>query len=85
VPINTYGIDDNYFEYENQNNQQWVGNRARNRMIVLPKSGIPIIVMEKLNIDIHFEELPDWAWDYDSGQVGKDRRGRFKAFDYGFH
>jgi hypothetical protein len=85
VPSNTHGIDDNYYEYKNQNDSKRIGDRAKNRILVMPKTGIPILVMEKLNLSVSDQERPDWASYYDCSQVGRDRRGRFKAYDYGVH
>ena len=47
----------------------------------MKKSGIAILVMEKLNIDV--DDKPEWSWGIDSGQVGKDNKGSFKAYDIG--
>lgn len=45
--------------------------------------GIPVIIMEKID-DNEDHKLPKWAWKYDGGQVGLDKKGNFKAYDYGY-
>lgn len=55
---------------------------ANCKMFFLNKTRIPIIIMEKLNIDHPYKDLPDWANEYDCCQVGSTKSGKFKAYDY---
>jgi hypothetical protein len=79
LPLNQFGIDDIYWEFKNQGEQY-----AKNKIFVLPKSGIPLLVMEKIT-ETDLKEKPDWAQSIDSGQVGRNKKGIFKAYDYGLH
>lgn len=65
-------------EYQNQNHPE--NKHAKCKLIHMKQSGIPILIMEKVNISV--KDKPDWAWCYDCGQVGTDKKGRFKAYDY---
>ena len=53
---------------------------ARCRMVTM--NDLPVIIMEKLDTSTDYRDKPDWSWQYDTGQVGKDRKGNFKAYDY---
>jgi len=43
----------------------------------------PLLIMQKLNLDFSWTEHPSWASYYDCHQVGRSRRGDWKAYDYG--
>lgn len=53
---------------------------ARCRLVTI--LGLPVIIMEKLDLSTHWNSLPSWSMSYDCGQVGLDRKGNFKAYDY---
>lgn len=84
VPRNESGRHDNYREadlfkfYREQGHPD--GQRlARCRVL---KNGY--LVMEKLEtrIGCDWDKLPKWANYIDCGQVGLDRKGVYKAYDY---
>lgn len=77
IPNNYIGILSNYNEYENRNNKK----HANCRLLVLPKTGIAILLMEKIE-EVEFKEKPNWASNYDCSQVGLNKKGEFKAYDY---
>lgn len=53
---------------------------ARCRLI----PGTWLLVMEKLEShNVEYEDLPQWAGCIDGTQVGLDRKGRLKAYDFG--
>jgi hypothetical protein len=83
VPMQQCGIDDNDFEafesYRYKNKPDINGIRyARCRLL---KNGY--LVMEKLNTAVTYDDGPEWMDYVDCGQVGIDRKGVFKAYDYG--
>lgn len=78
IPNCSMGIMANEDEYQNQNHPE--NKHAKCKLIHMKQSGIPILIMEKVNISV--KDKPDWAWCYDCGQVGTDKKGRFKAYDY---
>lgn len=80
MPKNIGAITASQCEYSMFKNSNGDERLARCRMIWL--FNVPVIIMEKLDIDIDYRSKPDWAWNYDSGQVGKDRKGNIKAYDY---
>lgn len=83
MPWNTEAIAANNSEYRIYKIDLSCRERlARCRKIEL--FGVPVIVMEKLNINIDWREKPSWSMNYDCGQVGKDRKGNLKAYDYTF-
>ena len=47
---------------------------------------VPLLVMERLKpvkySEIKAGGLPDWAWKVDALQVGHNKKGKMKAFDY---
>lgn len=53
---------------------------ARCRMVWM--FNVPVIIMEKLDLNIDYRDKPNWAWNFDCGQIGKDRKGNLKAYDY---
>ena len=70
--------------YDNQNNKNWSGEMAKNKLILLKQTKIPILVMEKIQ-EVPYKNIPDWGTYVDGGQVGINKKGKFKAFDYGIH
>ena len=45
---------------------------------------IPILIMEKLDTSIKWKNLlPRWTMYVDSSQVGYDKKGKIKAYDFG--
>lgn len=53
--------------------------RAKCKLFFLP-NGAPALVMEK--VECVTEGRPDWSDFYDCRQVGKDKEGNWKAYDY---
>lgn len=53
---------------------------ARCRMVTM--FDVPVIIMEKLRTDIDYRTKPPWAFEYDCGQIGLDKHGHYKAYDY---
>lgn len=78
VPSCELGMASNEDEYNSRNDIQ----HANCKLLFLNKTRIPIIIMEKLNIDHPYKDLPDWANTYDCCQVGSNKSGKFKAYDY---
>lgn len=44
------------------------------------------VIQEKLKMveNFSYDTLPDWVGSIDGGQVGYDKKGRLKAFDFGY-
>lgn len=78
VPNSKLGVISNLSEYSKKDNE----NHANCRLLVLEKSKIPIIIMEKLNLKVSFKDLPSWSKNYDCRQVGINKYGLYKAYDY---
>lgn len=68
------------FDRFKRNDPSESGRLARCRMIQM--HGVPLIVMERLETNIDYRTKPTWSWDYDAGQIGFDRKGNMKAYDY---
>lgn len=89
VPRNEDGIADNHWEHsirycgDPYNGKK--GRRARCRLI--PNTFL--LVMEYVepawseDIKAKLGEIPAWVGAIDCGQVGFDRKGNLKAYDYG--
>ena len=46
-------------------------------------NGVPILYMEYVEpLDSVNDDVPDWAWEIDGGQVGYGKDGVLKAYDY---
>lgn len=78
-PLNDNGIADN----------DWEGSvsgpeLAKGRWIEI--DGFVCVIQEKLTMleDFSYKNLPDWVGSVDGGQVGYDKKGRLKAFDFGY-
>lgn len=56
---------------------------AKGRLITI--RGIDILVQEKLNIPekVDYSTMPEWVNGVDCGQVGYDKNGNLKAYDFG--
>lgn len=80
VPLSDYGFGDNTWEAKTKNERC-----ARTKIKFV--SGIPIAVMELLRHPTNEErwKLPDWTSMIDCCQVGYDKKGRLKAYDFGPH
>jgi hypothetical protein len=78
VPKNIIGYYNNITEYRAF--RQNPINRAICRLKYI--NDIPILIMEKLDLISGRFQMPNWARTIDNAQVGKDKKGRFKAYDY---
>lgn len=81
IPINPIGIIANKNEYETQNHPE--NRHAKCKLIYMEKTGVSILIMEKIDTISNYENKPSWSWDYDSNQIGLDKKKRWKAYDYG--
>lgn len=84
VPKNDMGMIDNEKEYrlyrQGQKKPKKYLPMAKNKILYI--QGVPILYIEKLDISDRLEKYPRWAEQIDSLQVGKDKKGKWKAFDY---
>lgn len=94
VPINDEGYCDNKCEYISYIQGYEAYNKilslevgleqelrfAKCRLITI--QGIEVLLMEKLDTQSDRHLLPDWADFIDCQQVGLDRKGQWKAYDY---
>lgn len=87
VPKNDMGMMDNEREYRmyRESIQKPKRHRplARNKLIMI--DDIPVLYIEKLDIEPNVYKhgpQPTWADEIDSQQVGVDRKGKWKAYDY---
>lgn len=56
---------------------------AKARLHNIMPLGIPVLFMEYLEPVMEgFSELPDWTWGIEMWQVGYDKYGNLKAYDY---
>lgn len=91
VPVSLQGFDDNIFEAREYRKEVercrkgGEGTLARARILHVLPVGVPLLVMEKLDTNIDFAEMPPWAASVDLQQVGFDRHGNVKAYDYGVY
>lgn len=81
VPKNDHGLIDNTSEYRTFT-KYGKENLELARVRLVHIFDVPVLFMELINTDIPINELPDWAGGYDSFQVGKTRKGQWKAYDY---
>ena len=91
IPINWPGIDDNYREAEIHRDFQRGKIKpffvpAACKLMVDKETGLPILIMEKV-VRVSVCRLPSWVGSLsDSGpttfQVGKNKAGVIKCFDY---
>lgn len=82
VPKNEDGLNDNTTEARSYQLSKKYKNPELAPARLIHLYDLPVIVMSKLNTDVPIKDLPDWASFYDTFQVGLDRKGRFKAYDY---
>lgn len=82
IPKDLTGLEDNQFESNNWNNPTWIGECTRVKLLTLPKTGIPLLMAERVSQTT--KGAPEWATYYDGGQVGQNKNGVWKAFDFGF-
>lgn len=89
VPMNRNGLIDNTHEYDMWKKQAAQGytdareiRYARSRIIYV--LDIPLLVMQKLDIEHNYVATPDWADYVDCAQIGKDKRGIWRAYDFGY-
>lgn len=94
VPLNEYGIGDNYHEadtYRRSLREKMPCKYARCRLVG-PNS--TLLVMEYTKYVgplsdqdgyIVYENCPTWAYSLDCWQVGYNRAGEIVAYDYGLH
>lgn len=80
IPKNSTGIAVNLDEYKSQNHPE--NKHAKSKLIYMEQTGIPILIMEKLDVVTNYANRPRWGWEYDGDQIGIDRKGRWKAYDY---
>jgi len=89
VPLNQGGVAANSREYQLWKEQVAQGysdpreiRYSRSRIIYV--HDLPLLVMQKLDIARSYEQgpMPDWAGWVDCGQVGKDKRGNWRAYDF---
>lgn len=83
VPHNSYGIHDNEYEYRTFKSSPNNDKLARCKLVHI--NDIPILLMIKVDTNIPLKNLPDWSKFYDCFQVGKNKKGKYKAYDYGFN
>lgn len=78
-PLNDNGICDNDWEGSMRSE-----TTARGRWIQI--GSFVCVVQEKLTMPENFsyKNLPDWVGGVDGGQVGYDKKGRLKAYDFGY-
>ncbi len=81
VPKNVYGVIDNLHEarlFKTENDTHLA--RCKIKLI----NGLPVLIMQKLTlVSNETHTFPDWAQCVESKQVGLDKYGRWKAYDYG--
>lgn len=84
VPKNDQGMIDNIREYNmyqrSLKDPKGYHPMARNKLLYV--DDVPILYIEKLDVSDRLENYPPWAEEIDSLQVGRDKKGKWKAFDY---
>lgn len=85
VPINQYGDLDNTWEAKHFKTEPYY---TKTRLIQI--NGLYCVMAEKLDrinpySDQHRGSMPPWVDWVDCGQVGYDRKGRLKAYDFGIN
>jgi hypothetical protein len=85
IPINEYGDLDNlresleYKRNREKNGKSWdILGRCK-----LLKNGYLLMEYIELVDNPYSKDMPEWVSFIDCGQVGYDKRGRLKAYDYG--
>ena len=83
VPTCVNGMFDNTVEASKRRKKDWE-EYAQSKIITI--NDMPVLLMERLDIQpIDHKKLPDWAWYIDCFQVGFDKKGVLKAYDYGVY
>lgn len=80
VPVNERGLIDIFHEahlYSKKDDE----NLAPCKLILVNE--LPVLMMQKLDTNIGTRPYPEWAKHVDARQVGLNRKGKFKAYDYG--
>lgn len=80
IPINEKGVFDNGYERRCFKRGHVAYPYARCRML-----GDFVLIMERLNLKVNKEDLPDWVKYVDCAQVGWNSRGKLKIYDYGYY
>ena len=80
LPLNDYGMHDNEREARKYRERRYFHPMAPCRLAKL--FDIPLVVMQKVDTKVPYQDLPEWAAQVDCGQVGRDRRGALVAYDY---
>lgn len=87
APRNWDGVVDN--EFENSTSDESLGYEILGKTGCFYVKGIPILVMEYLKdasreeIDDYIGSSFDWTGSIDCGQVGFNKDGQLRAYDYG--
>lgn len=76
VPINDNGVIDNDWEASVKSD-----TTANGRWLEI--DGLVCCMQQKLNTEITHRDLPDWVGSVDCQQVGYDRKGNLRAYDFG--
>lgn len=76
VPINDNGVIDNDWEASVKSD-----TTANGRWLEI--DGLVCCMQQKLNTEIKDHDLPDWVGSVDCQQVGYDRKGNLRAYDFG--
>lgn len=81
-PLNDGGVGDN----------DWEGSVSADHLAVgrwIQIDGFVCVMQERLTHippeEFSYDNLPDWVGFIDGGQVGYDRQGRLKAYDFGLN
>jgi len=96
LPRSIAGISANHDEVDLYKRDKGERHHLAPSKLVKTKSGIDLLVMPKLDVERFDKETnamgmgvrakvprsQKWIWNYDGGQVGYDRKGKLKAFDY---
>jgi len=83
VPLNEYGVLDNETEAKMYRNRSDGDIRLARCRKVLNSFGLPLLVMERVDIDsVESLELPHWVDFIDCSQVGYTKKGELVAYDY---
>lgn len=83
LPHNSAGYLANLYEAKLYKTDIYIRHRLAKCKIVY-FGDFAILVMQKLNTNWHWTEMPSWSKHYDCQQVGTTRQGEWKAYDYGY-
>lgn len=76
IPINDNGVLDNDWEASVISD-----TTAKGRWLEI--EGLVCCMQQKLNTEVVYKDLPDWVNSVDCRQVGYDRKGNLRAYDFG--